>query len=183
MAAAIVVLPMPISPMHRQIGPLGDRLHAVDHGGGAVGLVHRRGAGDVAGRALERQFVHLQADAERLAKLVDGRAAGLEIGHHLGRHGLRKGRDGLVDDAVIAGEHRGKRTLDGRRMAALPGGEPLGDLLQPAEGAGGLGQLGLALARRRGRLEVGRRHLGQHGADRLEGGWGRACVHVALAIG
>src|SRR5450631_2566813 len=46
--------------------------------------------------------------------------------------------------AVTAGEHRDARSLDPRAGAALPGGQPFGDLLEPAERARRLGELGLA---------------------------------------
>jgi hypothetical protein len=166
----------------QQIRPLGHRLHAIDHDGGAVGLLHRRIAGDVAGRLLERQFIDLEPDAEGLTQLVDRRPAGLEVRHHLGRYRLRERRDVLTDDAVVAGEHHRQRPLDGGRMAALPGGEPFRDLLQTAERARRLGQLGLTCARRGARLEIRRRHLGQHGADGREGGR-RAFVHVRISYG
>jgi hypothetical protein len=92
-------------------------------------------------------------------------------------------RDGLVDDAVVAGEHHRQRPLDGRRMAALPGGEPFRDLLQAAERAGRLGQLGLALARRGAASRSGggiSASMARMAAK--EGRW-RACIHVGLAFG
>ena len=63
----------------------------------------------------------------------------------------------MGDDAVIAGEHRDQRRVDMGR-AALPTGEPYGDVLQPAERTGGLGQLGLPRPRRVDRGGVGFRH-------------------------
>ena len=66
-------------------------------------------------------------------------------------------RDALGDDAMIAGEDGDQRRVD-MRPAALPGRQEFGDLLEPAERAGGLGQLRLPLPRGRERLRVRRRH-------------------------
>ncbi len=56
-----------------------DRLHAIGHGGRAVGLIQRRILGDVAGRDFERQFEDLESEAESLADLVHRRAIALEF--------------------------------------------------------------------------------------------------------
>ena len=137
-----------------QIGAGGERLHAERHRRRAGPFVERRLTGDVAGRPLERQLEHAQRNVEGLADLIDRRAAGGEIGdHRLGDRG-RIGRDAVGDDAVIAGEDGDQRRIDMGR-AALPAGEPFGDVLQPAERADGLGQLGLPRARRVDRGDVG----------------------------
>src|SRR3546814_4699401 len=52
--------------------------------------------------------------------------------------------DALVGDAVVAGEDGGIGTVDRRRIAALPGGQPHRQLLQSPERAGRLGELALA---------------------------------------
>src|SRR3546814_3255116 len=62
---------------------------------------------------------------------VDRRAAGFEIGDHLGRDGRGKGADAVRGDAVIAGEDRGARAVEARALARLPAGEEDSDLLQP----------------------------------------------------
>ena len=131
----------------QQVGAGGERLHAERHRRRAGPFVERRLARDVAGRLLERQLEHAQRNVEGLADLIDRRAAGGEIGdHRLGDRG-RIGRDALGDDAVIAGEDGDQRRVD-VGGAALPAGEPFGDVLQPAERTGGLGQLGLPRPRR-----------------------------------
>ncbi len=45
---------------------------------------------------------------------------------------------------MAAGEDRDARPLDPRAGAALPGGQPFGDLLEPAQRTRRLGELGLA---------------------------------------
>ena len=62
----------------------------------------------------------------------------------------------LRDHAMIAGENRDQRTVDMRRGRALPAGQQRGDVLEPAEGAGRLGQLPRARARGGGGRFVGR---------------------------
>ena len=52
----------------------------------------------------------------------------------------REGRDAVRGDAVVAGEDRDQRRARRRRRLALPGGQPFGDLLEPAERARRLGQ-------------------------------------------
>ena len=66
-----------------EVGAARDRLHAIGHCRGAFGFVEGGSLGDVAGRIFEGQFEDLEAEIEGLADLVDGGAAGLEIGHHL----------------------------------------------------------------------------------------------------
>src|SRR3546814_20457383 len=78
------------------------------------------------------------------AELIHRGAAVDEILHHLGRHLGRIGGDALVGDAVVAGEDGGIGTVDRRRIAALPGGQPHRQLLQSPERAGRLGELALA---------------------------------------
>ena len=80
----------------------------------------------------------------------------------------RKGGDPLRDDAVIAREHGDQRPIDMRPRRSLPGRHPFGDLLEAAERARGLGQLPLALARRRPRRLVGFGHFFQKIADVVE---------------
>jgi hypothetical protein len=89
----------------------------------------------------------------------------------------------LRDHAVIAGEDADQRAPDFRRSLALPGGEPFGDLLQAAEAAGRLGEVGVAGAHRIGRRHVGAGHRGDELADIVEGqsGGGHGQIHLARA--
>ena len=107
----------------------------------------------------QRQFEDLEAEIEGLADLVDRRAAGLEIGDHLGGDRRRIGGDALLHHAMIAGEDRDHRALDARRMAALPARQPFGDLFEPAERARRLGQPRVAGADRGAGLVIGPRHV------------------------
>ena len=90
-AAAMVVLPMPISPMHKKIDAARHRFHPVGHGRRAFGFLERCIFGDVAGRDLERQLEHLEPEIEGLAQLVDGGPAAAEVRHHLPGDVRRKG--------------------------------------------------------------------------------------------
>ncbi len=157
---------------HEQVGLGGERLHAEGDRRRAGLLVERRLLGDVAGRLVERQFVDFERDVEGLADLIDRRAAGREIRHHRLRDRRRIGGDALRDDAMIAGEDRDQRMIDMRAGRSLPARQPFGDLLEPPERARGLGQLRLALARRRTRRLVRFRHFGEESADIVEGAGG-----------
>ena len=86
----------------------------------------------------------------------------------------------MRDDAVIAGEDRDQRIVDMRARGRLPGRHPFGDLLEPPERAGGLGELSLALARRRARRLVRLRHLAKKRTDVVEGAGGG---HGSLSYG
>ena len=135
-------------------------------------LVERRPFGDVAGRLFEREFEHAQRNVERLADLVDRRAAGGEVGDHRLRHRLRERRDALGDDAVIAGEYCDQRRIGVRPGRPLPAGEPFGDLFEAPERACRLRQLRLALADRGDRRGVRLRHGGKQCADIVKGASG-----------
>ena len=73
---------------------------------------------------------------------------------------------------MIAGEHRDQRVVDMRFRGALPAGEKGRNLLEPPERAGRLGELSLALARRRDRRLVRPGHLQEQRADVVEGAGG-----------
>jgi hypothetical protein len=158
---------MPISPMHKQVGAAGNRLHAEGHGGGAIALRQRRLLGDIACGIFERQIEHLEAEIIGHADLVDGRAAGREILDHLLRHRWRKRRDVLFDDTMVSGKDRHQRPVDGRRPAR-PGGKPEGDFLEPSQSAGRLCQLRIALARSHQRPRVRTGQIAQKGAEIVE---------------
>ena len=69
---------------------------------------------------------------------------------------------------MIAREDGDERAV-AMRFAALPPGEKFGDLLEPAERTGGLGELPLPLARRVACGRVGLGHSSDEGADVVEG--------------
>ena len=110
-------------------------------------------------------------------ELVDGGPAGQEVLHHLPRDFRRIGRDAARRHAVAAGEHRDARPLDPRAGAALPGGQPFGDLLEPAERARRLGELGLAAHHLGPGREVRSRQVAQDAAHFVESGWDALGVH------
>jgi hypothetical protein len=118
----------------------------------------------------EVELVDAQVGVDRLGELVDGRTARQEILDHLRRHFRRIGRDAARRHAMAAGEHRDARPLDPRAGAALPGGQPFRDLLQPAERARRLGELGLAAHHLGPGREVGPRQVAQDAAHFLERG-------------
>ena len=152
----------------QHVDPRLDRHHPVGHRLGAFFLAHRRLDDDVAGRRVEVHLIDLETDVEDAAELVDRGAAGDEVLHHLRGHRGRIGRNAARGDAVIAGEDQGARMVEPRRVPRLPGGEPDRQLLEPAESAGGLGQLRLAGRRRGAGLEIGARQMGQQRADLIQ---------------
>ena len=86
----------------------------------------------------------------------------------------------MPDDAVVAGEDRDQRPVDRRRRAALPGGQPLGDFLEPAERAGGLVSVAsrARVASARGFVRAG--HGRDQGAEIVERQAGLAGAHQGL---
>jgi hypothetical protein len=139
-------------------------------GARALRLRHGRALGEVAGRLVERQLVDPEIGAGELAELVDRRAAVDEVLHHLPGHGRGIGGDATRGDPVIAGEDGRVGPFELGRVAALPSGEPGRQLFQPAERAGRLGQLRLALGRLGPGRQVRSRQLAQQGADFIEAG-------------
>ena len=142
------MLPIPISPVTRAAAPaaqrasgheVGGQLGAEVEGRPAGRLVHRRFDGQVGGAGAERAAQepggavagrgqrgrHADVDdghrrAGRPGQHVDGRAAGDEVGHHLGGDLLRPRGHALGHHAVIGGEdHDGRRRRHRRR--AHPG--------------------------------------------------------------
>ena len=77
-------------------------------------------------RFVQIKGIYLKVDIERLAKLVNGRAASLKVANHL--HGYFTGisRNTLRRNAVIPGKNMGAHIIHGRRMASLPGCQPMG---------------------------------------------------------
>jgi hypothetical protein len=160
---------------HQQVGLGRERLHAEGHRRRAAFFVKRGLQGHISGRLLQRQLVHFEREIERLADLVDRRAAGLEIRNHRLRNRRRIGGDALRYDAMIASEDRDQRPIDMGARGPLPGRHPLGNLLEPPERTRGLGQLPLALARRRTRRLIGLWHFAHEIADVVKGPG--CCVH------
>jgi hypothetical protein len=163
-----------------------DRHHPIGDRVGAFRLGHRRGLDDIGGRLVEVHLVDAEIGVDRLAELVHRGAAGDEVLHHLRRHRGRIGRDAAGGDPVIAGEDGGARVVDPRRMAALPGREPLRQLLEPAEGAAGLRQLRLAQRGGGAGLEIGAGQMSHQRADFVEArrrfGHGFPWCVVALGV-
>ena len=62
---------------------------------------------------------HLQRKAVLARKHIDGRATGEHVGHHLHRHGLRKGGHTFGGNAVVGGEHHHLRRVQRGRLGAL----------------------------------------------------------------
>ena len=173
MAAAAAVLPIPISPTQIASSPATTSAMptamAAAHSASLIAAVWEKSA--VGRRSLigvTPQFAALSP-----AELVDGRAAGLEIGHHLARHLGWKGRHALGGDAVIAGEDQHPDVIQCRRMTALPGRQPFGNFLQPAQRTGRFGQVWLTQSGLLGGLGIGGGQIPQQGADLIEGGDGR----------
>ena len=148
------------------------RHHAVGHGVGDARLAHRRALGEVLGRMVEIELVDAQVGVDRAGELVDRGAAVQEVLHHLLGDFRRIGRDAAPGDAMRAGEDGDPRPLDARLGAALPAGQPFGELLQPAERARRLGQLGLAAHHMGLRFEVRSRQVAQDAAHLVESGAG-----------
>ena len=110
----------------QHVQPLLHRHHAVGYRPGAVRLVHGRGV------------------AEVTAERVHRRAAVDDSLHHLLGDRGRIGRDAAGRHPVVTGEDRRVGPIDPGPGAALPGGEPTGQVLQAAESARRFGQSSLA---------------------------------------
>ena len=122
-----------------------DRLEPEGHGRGNVPLGGEGVLdGDVAGGHVDREVEHGKADAAGRAELVDGGGSGPEACQHLRVDARRVGRHALVGHAVARREDDDARPLHHGRRLAGDGGEPLGERLQPAEGARRLRQRRLA---------------------------------------
>ena len=144
------------------------RQHAVGHGVGAFGVAHGGALGEIGGRFLQPHLIDLKFRVEGLAELVDRRAAGAEVGHHLHRDLCREGRYALRRDTMIAGKHAHPRMVDPRRMAALPQAHPAGNFLESAQRSGGFGQLRLVRLGRGAGGKIGSRQIVQQPVDFIE---------------
>ena len=139
-AAAMVVLPIPISPMQRRSIPpatasMPKAMVAAQSASSIaasavmspVGISSARSS-TLRPRSLARQIWLMAAPPRaKFSTICSVTSAGI-------------GRDAAGGDAMIAGEDRHHRPIDHRRRPALPGGEPDHDLLEPAERAGRLGE-------------------------------------------
>ena len=128
----------------------------------------------------EIEFVDAQVGVDGGGELVDGGPAVEEVLHHLLRHFRRIGRNAALGDAVGAGEHRDPGPFDARMGAALPAGQPFGDLLQAAQRARRLGEFGLAAHHFGPGGEVGTGHFPQDPAHFVESGGGSWGLGVHL---
>src|SRR6476619_6488136 len=90
------------------------------------------------GIELERDDAKRGADG--LADLIDGRAAALEIRHHLGRHRGWIGGHAARHHAVISGKHENRYLIKGRQLPPLPAPKPGHKLLEPSKASLRFGQ-------------------------------------------
>ena len=110
--------------------------------------IHRKCCREINGWPVQIKCSDTQFQSGRLAKLVDGRAAGLKVPHHLLGDFLRERADALLHHAVIAGEDKTFAVLDLRPVGLLPFRHPDGKLFQLPEGSRRLCQLVLPRRRR-----------------------------------
>ncbi len=106
---------------------------------------HRRGLGEILGRAVQIQRMHIHPRASKLGKLVDRSAAMFEVQHHLRGHLRREGRNPLRRHAVVARKDDHLRRLDVGTVAAAPARVPDRQVFEPSQGPRRLGQLAIAL--------------------------------------
>ena len=91
---------------------------------------------------------HPHRDAVLGGEHRDAGSSGQERAHHGRRDRLRIGRDAVVGDVVVAGEDDRADAIDRLgRNGTLGGGDPDGQVTQPAEGARGSGQTGQTFGR------------------------------------
>ena len=129
---------------HDEIGVVRDLVVAGRNRLQERGLGHGRLLREVGGRLLQRQRHDAKLGVAHARKLIDGRAAGGEICHHLRRDLGRIGGDALRRHAVIAGKDQDLDAVEAWRIAALPQAEPTHRLLQTPQASGRLGQPRLA---------------------------------------
>ena len=147
-----------MAAVHEQVGhldPGGESLLGLRPGHRGPGRQVRRTPADLAveqvgarvevGRDPHVDHEHVGADLA--GEHVHRRPAGAEVGHHRGGDLLRPGAHALGVHPVVAGEHRDdgahERT---RRAGALDAAQGEGGVLEDAQRARGLGELGLPQA-------------------------------------
>jgi hypothetical protein len=121
---------------------------------------------------VEGEVEHLEAEAQRRADLVDGAAAGREVLQHLPVDLGGVGRYAARGHAVACREDADEGPLDGRHRLALPGRQPFHEPLEPAEAAGRLGELAVALPHRPDGALVGTGNACDEATDVVERGAG-----------
>ena len=160
----------------QQVRVFVDRAPARRQGRQQIVLAHRRAFGEITRGAVQIERDHIHPCAKRLGQLVDRRAAGFEIGHHLHRHLGRKGRHAARRNAMIARKDHHLGCRDPRPSVAAPARIPGREVLQPAKRRGGLGQLAVAVGRIGNRPCIGPRQGAQDMA--VFGKSGRSLGHV-----
>ena len=144
------------------------------------GIVHRGRFGEIRGRAIQRQRVHVHPRPGQLRQLVDRGPAVAEVRDHLHRHLGRKGRHATGRHAVVSGKDDDLRAFDPRRGLAPPGGIPDRQILEPAQGTRRLGQLAVAVGGGGAGLVRGCGGGGQRVTQVGRGSGGGHAVSVAL---
>ena len=134
-----------------------------------LGVIHGGRFGEIPGRAVQVDRMHVHLRAEGLGQLVDRRTSVFEIGHHLHRDLGREGRNALGGNAVVAGKDHHLRVLQRRAAIAAPAGIPLRQVLKTAQSRGRLGQLAVAVGRSGGGIGIGPRQSAQDGAEIVKG--------------
>ncbi len=117
-------------------------------GGVEVGLAQSVLAVDASRRLADPVIDHPNGRAGLPGEHVDRGAPGREVGHHLRRHLRRVSRDSALGDAMVGSDdHHADAAELMRRARSLDGADPGGQVFEPAERAGGLGELQLPLFR------------------------------------
>src|SRR5919201_135746 len=112
-------------------------------------LAHGRCLREVCRGFIERERNDAQVCADGSSELIDGRAAGGEIRHHLGSDLGVIGGHALFCHAVVARKHENFDPIEAWHAALLPLRKPHDDVFEPPEAAGWLGELALTLGCRR----------------------------------
>ena len=149
-----------------------DRLIPCGKGGHDLGLGHRRAFGKVSGRSVKVQRVHVKLRPEGACKLVDRCPAMRKVSHHLRRHLWREGADAPRRNPMISRKYHDLRRIGMRPVGPLPARHPERQMLQPAKGTGGLGQLAIARLGCGNRGQIGGGKIGEQGTHIGESGKG-----------
>ena len=110
-------------------------------------------------RHIQREGHHIQPRPGDGRKLVDRRATGFEVRHHLRRHFRREGRNPLGRDAVVARENNNLRGVEAWLHRPLPARNPDREILQSAKGPRRLGELAVAIQSPLRRIQVRPRQI------------------------